>query len=219
MCNVTFNDAAGTGVLATAGSTNGVFTLLGYSTTIGGTYGAGGNWPGGGTQAYGSTVDTSAIDEGFYKFEYASTLPPADPCYGTPLEVIVPVVQGTGNVGADVNISVCSGDPVQNIFNDSGLYGLAAVNPVIATIGGTGTSSPGYSAGTAVVTDDTYDPSQEPSFPVTRVFEITYTPQPPTGYTLSSCVECQPDTVVVTYTVTEQFQPGTPSNVAACTDD
>lgn len=216
-CLITFNDNVTTGVLLNSVTTNGLFELLGYSTTEGGTYGAGGNWPNA-TQAWDDSEDTSAIIPGFYKFKYKSALDPGNACYGE-MEIIVPIVQGATDVGDDVAIGLCSGDAVRNIFDDSGLYDIASVNPAIVTIGGAGISSPGYAAGGAgVVTDDTYDPSLEVAYPAVAVFEITFTPQAPAGYTLLGCDNCTPDTVSITYTTTATFDGGTVTNIAVCND-
>lgn len=216
-CVITFDNDATTGLFSGATwNTSGIVELLGYSTTDGGTYGAGGNWPWT-TNSWGASVDTSNIQEGFYKFKYKSSLPSSDPCYG---EIIfyVSVVQGTVTI-ADKNITLCSGDATRNIFNDSGLYALSGINPVDAVIDGSGTASPGYTAGLADdVTDDTYNPTTETTFPVTRVFTITYTPTAPAGYALNNCGNCDPITVTVTYEVHEDFQTGTVNNNAVCND-
>ena len=107
-------------------------------------------------------------------------------------------------------------DGVRNIFTDSVLYAEAATNPVITLLNGAGTTSPGYAANGAGITDDTYDPSQEVSYPQTIVFNITYTPDTPAGYNLSGCGNCIPDSLTVTYNVTESFALGNPSNIATC---
>lgn len=217
-CVKTFDNNPTTGLFSgTTWSTNGTVELVGYSTSDSGPFGVGGNWPWA-TNTWGASIDTSDIEEGYYQFKYRSNLDPGDPCYGE-ITFVVAIVQGTGaGPASPVEISLCSGDAPRNIFNDSNLYGAAALLPVAQAIGGAGTSSPGYSAGTASITDDTYDPSQEASYPATIDFEITYTPQAPAGFTLDGCDNCQPVTITVRYNVTEQFEVGTVNATAVCND-
>lgn len=213
-CLVSFDNVALTGVITGATSTSGIWEYIGYSTTVGGTYGAGGNFPS--VTTWGQSVDTSSIITGFYKFKYKADLPPG-PCYGE-AEYIVPIVQGTTDVGANVALEICSNDAARNIFNDSGLFDEAAVLPVVSALGGAGISSPGYNAGGAGITDDTYDPTAEASYPQTIVFEITYTPTPPATYSISACDNCVEKILTITYTVTESFVLGTPALIASCND-
>lgn len=218
-CIKTFDNNATTGLFSGSNwSTNGVVEFLGYSTVSGGPFGAGGNWPWA-TNSWGTSIDTDDIIEGFYRFKYKSMLAPTDPCYGE-IEFTLAVVQGAFDFPTSpVQISLCSGDPIRNIFTDSGLFGESAVNPVTVAIAGSGTTSPGYNAGAAGdITDDTYDPSAETSFPVTRTFDITYTPTAPGGYTLDGCENCDPQTLTVEYTVTEAFQVDTVNQIAVCND-
>ena len=219
-CIKTFDNVVGTGLLTGNFSTNGTFTYLGYSTTEGGTYDVNnGNWPWS-TNTWGASVDVSNVESGFYKFLYHSNLPDTDPCYDD-FEFIVPVVQGTADVPAGpINIALCSGDAIANIFNDSGLYDKAAILPVDCSIGGTGVASPGYSDnGTPDdISDDTFDPSVLGSYPATVTFDITYTPVAPPGYTLDSCTNCEEKVLQVAYQVTEQFQVGDSNDIAVCND-
>lgn len=216
-CIISFDDNPTDGILDGNPSTSGVFDLVGYSTNPAGPFGAGGNYPNT-TQNWGDQVDSSSLETGFYQFKYRANLPDTDPCYGEIL-VVVAVIQGTTDVGANVAISLCSEDAARNILQDANLYALDSLHPVAATISGSGVSSAGYlDQGTADLFDDTYDPVLEPAYPVTRVFEITYNPQAPTGFDESGCTNCNTRTVTVTYTVTEAFQTGTAATVAVCND-
>lgn len=217
-CIKTFDNNATTGIFTgTNWNTDGVVEYLGYSSTSGGPYGAGGNWPWT-TNVWGAQIDASNLDTGFYNFKYRSQADPTDPCYG---EVIfeIAIVQGTFDVPVGpVQIALCSGDAIRNIFDDSGLFDLSTINPVDATIAGdTGIS--GYSAGDAnIITDDTYDPSTETTFPIVRTFTLTYTPAPPAGFTLDGCENCDPESIVVEYTITAQFETGPVNQIAICND-
>jgi hypothetical protein len=217
-CIKTFDDNGTTGLFSGGPwSNNGIVEYVGYSTVSTGPFGAGGNWPWA-TNVWGASIDTTGINEGFYQLKYKSTLSPGDPCYGEVVFVIA-IAQGTGAAPATpVEISMCSTDVIRNIFNDSGLFAAAAVNPILQSLSGAGISSPGYSAGNAGINDDSYDPSQEVSYPAIVQFDITYTPQPPAGFTLDGCTNCDPVTISVIYTVTESFEIGTVTPVAVCND-
>jgi hypothetical protein len=81
-CVKTFDNNPTTGLFTgSTWSTNGIVELVGYSTTDAGPFGAGGNWPWA-TNVWGTSIDTSTIDEGFYQFKYRSDLDSGDPCYG-----------------------------------------------------------------------------------------------------------------------------------------
>lgn len=216
-CPVTFDNNAQTGLISGAASSSGIWELIGYSTTSAGPFGPGGNFPTS-TPTWGQSIPTDNLVTGFYQFKYKADLPETDDCYGEAFYVLA-VVQGTTDVPANVSFDICSNDAIRNIFDDADIYDLASVNPVDWSIGGPGTSSPGYNADdTTDLTDDEYDPSAETSYPQIRVFNITYTPQAPSGFTLSGCDNCDAETMTVTYNVTEAFSPGNPSNIAACND-
>lgn len=214
-CIITFDDDASTGVFTSTPLTTGVITLLGYSTTEAGPFGAGGNWPWT-TNSYGASVDVSNVTEGYYQFSYAADLPIDDPCYGE-VTFIVAVVQGTGNGPSDVAINVCSGDAVRNIFDDSGLFDVAAVNGLDMVLSGD-TDSDGYAANGAGVEDDTFNPNNTDPYPQTVVYTITYTPVHPAGFDPLDCTNCDPETVTITYNVTEEFDGGAPADVSVCND-
>lgn len=217
-CLVTFNNNGLTGVLGGNPTTTGIFEYLGWAATIGGSYSlVGGNFPNL-TPAWDDSVDVSAVLPGFYKFKYKADLPVESGCYGEG-EFIISVKQGTTDFGADVDIEICSNDAVRNIFDDSGLYDPSTNNPLTYTIAGSGTSSPGYSAGAGGdVSDDEYDPSAEASYPQTIVFTITGTPIVIAGTVESGCTNCAVNNLTVTYTVTESFDPGNSATIAVCND-
>lgn len=212
-CIVTFDNTS-TGLLSADATNTGVWEYIGYSTTVGGSYGAGGNWPNT-SPNWADIVDTSNVDTGFYKFIYKADLDPLDPCYGE-IEVIIPVVQGTTEVGANVTINLCSGDAVRTLSNDVDLIVPTAVNGVSVTVSGNGFVAPGYTAGGVGYTDDTYNPASETSYPVTRVFTFTFAPNVPAGYTSSGCDNCGSKTVTLTYVVSSGFSAGTPQNKTLC---
>lgn len=214
-CILTFDDNLTTGVLTGSPSSSGVFEFVGYSTTLGGSYGPGGNFPTS-SPAWGSSVDVSSVTPGFYKFKYKANVAPEDPCYGE-IEFIIPVVQGTTDVPGDLSISLCSGDDPRNMFDDLGLYLPSGTNPVTITTSGGGFTSPGYSAGSGLDTA-TYDPSAETTFPISRTFTYEYEITTVGGYTNSDCGNCITKTVTLTYNVTDGFQTGTPTNKAVCND-
>lgn len=215
-CIITFDDNVSTGVFSSAPSTSGILNLVGYSTVAAGPFGAGGNFPWT-TNSYGASVDSSNLIAGFYKFKYESTLPTSDPCYGF-IEFVVAIIQGTTDVPlGPIEYTLCSGDSIRNIFDDSGLYDLSGVNPVLAVLTGD-TISDGYSANTAGVNDDTFNPDNNDSYPQTVEFTITYTPTVPATYTALSCTNCTPKAVLVRYIVTEEFEGGTAALVAVCND-
>lgn len=215
-CIVTFDSNSTTGVLTGSPSSSGIFEYVGYSPTVGGTYGAGGNFPTT-TPIWGSSVNVSNVTPGFYKFLYKADLPPEDACYGE-VEIIIPIIQGTYGVPEDLTINLCAGDGIRTIMDDLGGYLPDAVNPVTINLSGSGLSSPGYEPNGASLGDDTYDPSLETSFPVSRTFIFEYEINVPLGFSASSCDNCITKTVTLTYEVTDGFIPGTPANKAICND-
>jgi hypothetical protein len=215
-CEVTFDNIAPNGVISGTTTPNGIWELIGYSTVAEGPFGAGGNFPS--VTTWGQVVDTSNIISGFYQFKYKSGSDPEDQCYAEAL-FVVPIIQGTSDVPSNIVIDLCNVDPIRNIFSDSLLFGEAAVNPVQFAITppvGIGASYIPNSG--SDVTDDQYDPSQEASYPITRIFTFDITPQLPAGTTLSGCDNCQTVQMTVTYNVTEQFDGGVADNAAACND-
>lgn len=215
-CLMTFDNNVTTGLLSGNPSTVGVWEFIGYSTTVGGTYAAGGNFPNE-TPSYGDSVDASNVTPGFYKFKYKSNLLPGDPCYDD-IEIIIPIMQGSTDIGTDQVFNICSGDAPHNIYNDSILYAESASNPATFAIEPPAGVGAAYVPNASGITDDEYDPSLEPSYPITRIFTIRITPNTPLTFTNSSCDNCVEKTQTVTYNVTEQFDPGTASLKAFCND-
>lgn len=73
---------------------------------------------------------------------------------------------------------------------------------------GTGISSPGYSAGAGVVTDDTFNPS----LATVGTYTFTYTVDRTTAV---DCLNCQ-DTATITFIVSDAPYPGLDSTVTVC---
>lgn len=217
LCITNFDDTPGTGVLTGTITPDGVYEYLGYSVDGISAPNLGlGNWPNP-TQNWGDAVDTALIESGFYHFKYKSTLDPGDECYGE-VTFVLPVSQGSSDVGENVVIDLCSTDPIRNLFADLGAYAEAAVNKAMFVITPPAGIGAAYDSGGAGIADDTYDPSLEPSFPVTRVFTLTVTPSIPAGYSSNGCENCDPKIQTVTYNVKEAFADGTPAMTAVCND-
>jgi len=127
-CPVTFDNNAVSGLISGAVTSSGIWELIGYSTTNAGPFGPGGNFPTA-NPAWGASVSTDNLTEGFYQFKYKANLPETDPCYGEALFVLA-VVQGSTDVPANKVFNLCSNDAIRNIFDDSGLYDESTINPV-----------------------------------------------------------------------------------------
>jgi len=217
-CIISFDNNATTGLLNGNPASNGTWEYLGYSTTEGGTYTVNGDFSA--TYNYGDNEDAASKPEGWYKFLYKSTLPDTDPCYGE-IEIILPIVQGTSDMPADKSISLCSGDGVINLAGqfDTAIPGESSILPAATTVTGTALSLNGYANGGTPndPLDDTVDTSVGP-YPASGDWVITKTPQAPAGYTLSNCDNCQVATSTLSISITQAFDPGTPANIAVCSD-
>lgn len=213
-CIVTFDDNVSTGILS-GGSTEGVFEYLGYSTDGISAPNLGlGNWPNA-SQSWGDLVTTNLIESGFYHWKYKSTLDPSDDCYGE-VTLIVPISQGSNDIGSDIVLDICSDAGVQDLSSIFSPFAEAAVNPVTYTITPPVGVGAAYNSGGAGIYDDTYDPALEPSYPVTRIFTLNVSPNVPSGYMNSGCENCQVKTQTLTFNVKEQFTQGTATNKAVC---
>jgi hypothetical protein len=195
--------------LATGASTGGTWSYLGYSTTVGGTPGAGGTTP---PALVGDNpaVDFSGYTPGFYHLRYAGG---SGDC-ASQADYIVPVVD-SGDAGTDATIDLCEDDAAINISAQLGGTYPSGINPPDIAISGD-TANAGYSDNSTAgdVTDDTFDPSL--SGVGTFTFTITVTPEAPAGYTLAACTNCDPSTATLTINVLANFNSGTPNNVAVC---
>ena len=202
-CIAQLDNFSSNGIFSGVWDTGGVFTYIGYSTVQTSPFGAGGNWPWA-TANWGDSINFDSIEEGYYQLRYDNGSPPSSSCY-VEFIFVIKVVQGAFDVPNDIIINVCPGAQARNIFDDSTLFDKSVINPVLCVLGGSGTASPGYNAGTVSdVTDDTYTANNEVFTPVVREFEITYTPES------GSCINCDPKTIKVTYNV---IDPGVTVNI------
>ena len=209
-CVRTF-DTATNGLFSGIWATGQTFDFLGYSPTEGGTFSPTDAFPE--SFLWGFEFDASGLLEGFYKFKYHTTDLESE-CYGE-FEFNLSVVQGTFVMEtSDIEIELCPGDAIRNIFDDLDVYDPSTFFNVEGELTGD-TGSPAFDAG-ADFTESTFDPSLEPSVPITREYILTYTPVAPDGYVLLNCGNCDPKSRRVIYTVIEGFVPDDQENIAPC---
>lgn len=180
-----------------------------------GTPGAGGTTP----PSVGGSDNPSINFDGYISGYYFFTYSKPDPCGGS-VQIVVPVV-GTGDAGETATIQLCTTDAPINLWTQIGANIPASSNnlPPVAEWSGSGVGSAGYDNNSTASdpTDDVFDPSAVT--PGTYVFTMTISPDPPDGYSLDGsgdCPDCQPTQATLTIEVVNDFNPGTPINLAVC---
>lgn len=174
----------------------GQWELVGYSLTVNGPYGAGGNWPWSTNVNDHVNVDFTNVIQGYYRLNYFM---PGD-CGGQ-VTVTIPVVGG-GLAGTSTTITLCADSSTINIADELGATFDQGILQAAFQLTGTGVSSAGYTAGAGdTPLDDTFDPSAVSLG--TYVFTLVITPQTPIGYNLDGCDQCQQTTATLTVVVAE----------------
>lgn len=170
-------------------TTGGTWNYIGYSTTEGGIYGSGGNFPWS-MEVWNIDVDFNGIIQGWYKLQYVV----AGDCGGS-VDVIIPVVGG-GTAGVSKTITVSPSDLEYNLFSQLNAEWEDGVLAAAWSWSGSGTTS-GYYNEKLLTTpeDDTFKNLELGE----HIFVLSITPQTPAGWVLNSCQNCLASSA--TYTV------------------
>ncbi len=148
-------------------------------------------------------VDFTGAEPGYHQFTYTGL-----DCDNNPVsQNLVVAVVARPNAGTNGTVDACDSETITLILADY-LTG-EDTNGVWTHTGGTIDGGSTWTPGTG-----TLDLVNHP--PTTLTFSYTVTPQAPGGYSLQSCINCDPVSSTVTVVVNADFIVGTANNLAVC---